>query len=180
LVPRPYVLSVDLESSLAGVRRRSLARHGPGFSRVLPVHDQALAGAEPLPSGAVLIRRFLEYLRDLDPDVITGWNVVDFDLTVLARAARRCGLRLAVGRTDDEFAARRETSYGAESRAIVYGRLVLDALSLMRGAFIRLQDYRLETAAQAFLGRGKLLAGDHRAEEIERLYRSDPRRLVEY
>ena len=178
--PRLKVLSIDLETSLDGRRLYSMALHDAGFSRVLIVHDRALEGAESLPSEAALIRRFLEHLRDLDPDIITGWNVVDFDLTVMARAARRCGLRLAVGRTDDEFEARRETSYGAESRAIVYGRLVLDALSLMRGAFIRLQDYRLETAAQAFLGRGKLLAGDHRAEEIERLYRDDPQRLVEY
>src|SRR5262249_53895532 len=37
-----------------------------------------------------------------------------------------------------------------------------------------------ETAAQTLLGRGKLIAGDDRHEEIDRLYREDPQRLVDY
>ena len=57
---------------------------------------------------------------------------------------------------------------------------MLDALSLVRGAFIRLPDYKLETAAQTLLGRGKLIAGDDRHAEIERLYRNDPQRFVDY
>ena len=99
-------------------------------------------------------------MRAADPDVITGWNVVDFDLAVLLAACRRAGLRFAIGRTDDEFDLQRDQSFTRESRAVLSGRLVLDGLSLMRGAFIRLDDYKLETAAQTLLGKGKLIAGD--------------------
>ncbi len=42
---------------------------------------------------------------------------------VLARAAQRHGVRFAIGRTDDPFDRRRESSFTRESRAIVYGRL---------------------------------------------------------
>ena len=46
----------------------------------------------------------MEYVDELDPDVITGWNVVDFDLAVLAAPrAQRYGVPFAIGRTDDEF-----------------------------------------------------------------------------
>jgi DNA polymerase-2 len=178
--PALKVLSIDIETDPQGEHVHSIALHTPAFSRVLLVGHHALTHAEPVHSERELIQRFLAYVDELDPDVITGWNVVDFDLAVLARQARRYGLKLTVGRSEDDFDLRREQSYTRESRAITYGRQVIDGASLVRGAFIRLPDYRLETAAQTLLGRGKLIAGDDRHVEIERLYRSDPQRFVDY
>jgi DNA polymerase-2 len=178
--PRLKILSIDIETSLKGEQLYSIALHSRDFERVIIVHPHLLANGEPVPSEKAAIRRFLEYLHALDPDVITGWNVVDFDLAFLARAARRHGLHFAIGRSEDEFDLRKDASFTRESRAIVFGRQVLDGLSLLRGAFIRLEDYRLETAAQTFLGKGKLLTGDNRHTQIEALYRNDPQRLVDY
>jgi DNA polymerase-2 len=178
--PALKVLSIDIETDPQGEQVRSIALHTPAFSRVLLVGHHVLPHAEPVHGERELIHRFLAYLGELDPDVVTGWNVVDFDLALLARRAHHYGVAFAIGRTDDPFDLRREQSYTRESRAITYGRLVLDALSLVRGAFIRLPDYKLETAAQALLGRGKLIAGDDRHAEIERLYHSDPERFVAY
>jgi DNA polymerase II len=179
-VPQLKILSIDIETSLTGEQLYSIALHTRDFDRVIIVHEHMLEQAEPAHSEKAAIRRFLEYLHALDPDVITGWNVVDFDLAFLSRAARRHGLHFAIGRSDDEFALQKDASFTRESRASVFGRQVLDGLSLMRGAFIRLDDYKLETAAQTFLGKGKLLAGDGRHLEIEALYRTDPQRLVDY
>ncbi len=183
--PRLKVLSIDIETSATGTSATgeqlySIALHARDFERVLIVDRHGLEHAESLASEKAVIRRFLEYLHVLDPDVITGWNVVDFDLAFLARAARRHGFRFAIGRSDDEFDLRKDASFTRESRAVVFGRQVLDGLSLMRGAFIRLDDYRLETAAQTFLGKGKLLRGPARHAEIDRLYHEDPQRLVDY
>jgi DNA polymerase-2 len=185
-VPVLKQLSIDIETDPSGAHVLSVAMHTPTFARVLLVRQDAdgapsaLPHAQPVHHERQLIERFLAYLEELDPDVITGWNVVDFDLAVLARRARHYGMPFRIGRTDDEFDLRREQSYTRESRAITYGRLVLDAGSLVRGAFIRLPDYKLETAAQTLLGRGKLIAGDGRAAAIEHLYRTDPARFVEY
>jgi DNA polymerase-2 len=178
--PSLKVLSIDIETDAKAEQLYSIALHTRELSRVLIVHDGHLEHAEPVHSERALVRRFLGYLEELDPDVITGWNVVDFDLAVLKRVANRHGIRFAIGRTDEEFEHRRDASFTRESRAIVFGRLVLDALSLMRGAFIRLQDYKLETAAQSILGRGKLITGEHRASAIERSYRETPQELVDY
>jgi DNA polymerase elongation subunit (family B) len=178
--PQLKILSIDIETSLKGDQLYSIALHTRDFDRVIIVHDGALGGAEAVPSEKTAVHRFLEYLDQLDPDVITGWNVVDFDLAVLARVARRHGLRFRIGRSDDDFDLRKDASFTRESRAVVFGRQVLDGLSLMRGAFIRLDDYKLETAAQAFLGKGKLIAGDERHTEIEALYRNDLQGLAEY
>ena len=179
-LPSLKVLSIDIETSPKGEHLYSIALHTRDFDRVIIVHDHVLEHAEPVPSEKAAVRRFLEYLHALDPDVITGWNVVDFDLAVLSRIARSHGLHFAIGRNDDEFDLRKDASFTRESRAIVVGRQVLDGLSLMRGAFIRLDDYKLETAAQTFLGEGKLLTGDQRHTQIDALYRDDPQRLVDY
>lgn len=178
--PRLKVLSIDIETSLQGEQLYAIALHTHDFSRVLLVHDHGLENAEPVHSEKAAVRRFLEYLHAIDPDVITGWNVVDFDLAVLARMAHRHGIHFAIGRSEDEFDLHKDASFTRESRALVYGRVVLDALSLMRGAFIRLEDYKLETAAQAFLGKGKLFVGDGRHEQIEDAYRHHPQMLVNY
>ena len=179
-LPQLKILSIDIETSLKGDQLYSIAMHMGDFERVILLHDRVLEHAEPVPSEKAAIRRFLEYVYFLDPDVITGWNVVDFDLAFLANVARRHGQRFVIGRSDDDFDLRKDASFTRESRAVIFGRQVLDGLSLMRGAFIRLDDYKLETAAQTFLGKGKLIAGDGRHTEIERVYRDDPQRLVEY
>ena len=36
------------------------------------------------------------------------------------------------------------------------GRVVLDGIELLKGAFVKLEDYRLETAARELLGEGKI------------------------
>src|SRR5262249_56441980 len=98
--------------------------------------------------------------------VLRGWNVCGFALAALQCVGRRVGLRCALGRTDDELELQRDQSFTREARAVLCGRVVLDGLALVRGAFIRLDDYRLETAARMFVGRGKLIAGEDRGAEI--------------
>jgi DNA polymerase-2 len=178
-LPSLRILSIDIETGRGG-ELYSIALHMNDFERVILIHEHVLPHAEPAHSEKAALRRFLDYVHTLDPDVITGWNVVDFDLTFLLRCARRHGVRFAIGRNDDELDVHKDPNFTREARAVVCGRQVLDGLALMRGAFLKLDDYKLETAAQTFLGRGKLLAGDGRHQEIEHLYHNDPARLVEY
>jgi DNA polymerase-2 len=178
--PALRVLSIDIETDPHAKSVYAIALHAREFERVLIVHDHALEKGEPVHSEKELIRRFLAYVEELDPDVITGWNVVDFDLTVLARVAHNHGIRCTLGRNQEELRIRKDASFSRESRAVLYGRQVLDGLALMRGAFYKLDDYKLETAAQAILGRGKLIAGADRAAEIEKAFSDDPQHLVDY
>ncbi|HEX7062758.1 MAG TPA: DNA polymerase domain-containing protein, partial [Woeseiaceae bacterium] len=60
-------------------------------------------------------------------------------------------------------------------QATIPGRLVLDGIDLLRGAFIRMEDYSLESVAREVLGEGKAIDGDVRARsgEIMRMFRED-------
>src|SRR5207249_9677273 len=180
LAPRLRVLSLDVETSLDGQRLYSLALAGAGGERVLMIARREVAGAEAVPDERSLLERFLAHVRSVDPDVLTGWNVCAFDLTLLLRFCHRAGLTCTLGRSDDELELQRDQSFTRESRAILCGRQVLDGLALLRSAFLRLEDYRLETAARALLGRGKLIGPEHRGTEIETAYREDPARLAAY
>lgn len=187
--PRLRVLSFDVETSPDASRLYSIAMAGVGSDRVLllrPGPTADLAGAAPgceldvVPDERACLERFLAHVRHVDPDVLTGWNVCEFDVGVLLRACRRAGLRLALGRTDDEAEIQRDQSFTREPRVVLAGRQMLDGLALLRSAFVRLDDYRLETAARAILGEGKLFGPEHRAAQIEAAYREDPASLVAY
>ncbi|MGK4003313.1 DNA polymerase II [Sorangium sp. So ce1036] len=184
-VPRLRVLSLDIETSLDGERLYSIGLAGAGGDLCLLVRDgPALDGlpahVEQLPDERAVLERFLAHVAEVDPDVLTGWNIPDFDLPALQRYCRRAGLACALGRGDDELAILRDPGFSREARAVLPGRVVLDGLALLRSAFMRLDDYRLETAAQAILGRGKLFGPDDRGAQIEASYRDDPARLAEY
>jgi DNA polymerase-2 len=178
--PRLRVLSFDIETSLDGRRLYSLAMAGAGGERVLLIGRDAVAGAEVVPDERALLERFLAHIREADPDVLTGWNVCDFDLAVIQRACRAVGLRCALGRTDEELELRRDQNFTREGRAVLSGRQVLDGLALLRSAFIRLEDYRLDTAAHMLIGKRKLFGPEHRGKQIEDAYRNAPAELAAY
>mgnify|MGYP006281434033 FL=1 len=46
-----------------------------------------------------LLQGMMERIRELDPDIITGWNVIDFDFRVLKRRVDQYGVRVAVRRS---------------------------------------------------------------------------------
>jgi DNA polymerase-2 len=58
--------------------------------------------------------------------------------------------------------------------------VVLDGIQLLRGAFIRMEEYSLDAVAEKVLGQRKLLHGPDRAREILTLYERDPARFCEY
>jgi len=180
--PALKTLSLDIETSPDAATLYAVSLYGAGADEVHLVYDHAVKGARHHPTEAVLLWTLQERIRSLDPDVITGWNVVDFDLRVLARRAGELGLPFQLGRSDRPLRLRTDPGFTRQSRAEVPGRQILDGIGLVRDASITLDDYRLETAAQTLLGRGKLIddTGHGRAGEIDRLYREDPEALVAY
>ncbi len=187
--PRPTVLSLDIETDPRASRVLSAALHGCGASEVLcaAASGGAASGAQAgCPEGAVLFAGERELLAalaarivDLDPDVLTGWNVVDFDLAVLARRAEALRVPFEIGRAPGRVQIRRARGFRA-GIASVPGRLVLDGLDLLRGSFIRMERSSLDFVAREVLGEGKTLTGPSRVDEILRLWQEDLDAFVTY
>ncbi len=182
-VSRPDLrtLSIDLETLPDASRILSAALVGKGCEEVHLLARAPVEGAIVHADEAKLLGAVVARIRALDPDIITGWNVIDFDLRVFDARCEALGVARDLGRIPGTTSFQQDRGFTRQSRASIPGRMALDGIPLVRDAR-RLDDYRLETVAQAVLGRGKLLdseSGDA-AQEILRLYREDPKALVDY
>ncbi len=194
-VPKLSVLSIDIETDRAGRMVYAVGLAFCGLDGAVSSEIMLNGGGAPqarcLGSEKDLLAAVRARILELDPDVITGWNVVDFDWRVLHRRFGELGVPFDLGRSDNPATfLDRSPGEGADtglrwrrSRAIADGRQVLDAMWLVRLAGVGLEDYRLETVAQALLGRGKLIdrrPGESGADAVERLYRTDQAALCTY
>ena len=174
----PRVLCFDIETAGREERLLAISLYGPGIDEVLIVDGGTRAMPERalrcLDEGAAL-DLFCSRVQELDPDVLTGWNVIDFDLGVLQRIAERLKHPLRLGREPGAMRLRRAEGYFGSGQAFIPGRLVLDGIDLLRGAFVRMDEYSLDAVARDVLGEGKAVAGDvhDRIEEILDNYRQD-------
>jgi DNA polymerase-2 len=173
-------LALDIETDRAGtVTAASLAGAG-GPGEVHFVGPRLSDAVVSHPTEAALLAALAERLRARDPDVLTGWNVIDFDLEVLAKRFRAHRLPFDVGRTPGELTVRSRP--GGRHLAEVPGRAVLDAMRLVRASGRKLDSYSLEGVAQAVLGKGKTvsLRGEAKLDELDRLRRDEPERFCAY
>ena len=118
-----------------------------------------------------LINRFEAFVRETDPDLIIGWNIIGFDLAFIEKRAEHYGLKLRLGRSSRPLRLMQKRS-GFQSAGID-GRIVIDGPQTLRTAFYKFENFRLETVAKALLGRGKDIAeeGSGKVAEIERRFR---------
>jgi DNA polymerase II len=128
-----------------------------------------------------MLTAFASTLREWDPDVITGWNVVAFDFAVLARRFEATGVPFDLSRAEDEL-SRVGTASARSGWVTVPGRQVVDAMRILRGSGRTFTDMRLDTVAQEVLGRGKTVSstGEEKLAELERLRREDPVAFCRY
>jgi DNA polymerase-2 len=181
----PTVLAFDIETDLKGERLLAIALYGDGVDEVLIVdpEDRPMPErATRCPDELAALDAFCRRLRAIDPDVLTGWNIVDFDLNALVRIAARVHHPLNLGREPGPVRLRRPEGYFGSGQATVPGRLVLDGIDLLRGAFVRMDDYSLDAVAREVLGEGKAVLGDarERSNEILHNYARDLPRFALY
>ena len=160
---QPTVLAFDIETNPRTQRLLAISWFGCGADEVVIVDAdkrEMPQRAKGVPTEAAALRYFANKVRELDPDVITGWNVIDFDLSFLQGVAERLGLGFSLGRGPGDMRIRKAEGYFGSGQASIPGRLVLDGLDLVRGAFIKLEEYSLDAVSRVVLGEGKALHGD--------------------
>ncbi len=174
----PRALSFDIETDAKAERVLAISMYAPGLDEVLIVDGSDRAMPEHatrcLDERAAL-EAFCDRIRQFDPDVLTGWNTIDFDFTVLERIAVRLRHPFNLGRDAGPIRLRKAEGYFGSGQATIPGRLVLDGIDLLRGAFVRMDDYSLDAVAREVLGEGKAVKGDvrDRVGEIIHNYKHD-------
>lgn len=124
-----------------------LARPAEGInSDVLPCKDET-----------EMLNRFFEIFCEYDPDIVAGYNHQDFDIPyitdrVRALVAQGKAINPVVGRDGSKISYRR---FGLLTRTEMKGRVVVDALPLVRRAF-SLKQYTLRAVSKELLNREKL------------------------
>ncbi|MGI9328285.1 MAG: DNA polymerase II [Pseudomonadales bacterium] len=174
----PRVLAFDIETDPHEDRLLAISVYGCDHAEVLICDPKGRAlppGCRGFPDERSTLVAFVRLLVKLDPDVLTGWNVIDFDLSMLMKVARRTGVNFELGREAGPVRLRAAEGYFGSSSVTIAGRIVLDGVDLLRGAFVRMESYSLDAVARAVLGEGKVLEGDvkDRVGEILHRYHND-------
>src|SRR3989344_7235191 len=178
--PKLKIFSIDIETSIDGKNLYSVSIYSENFKISLIVHNKKLKEALVFKDEESLLEKFRQIIIEEDPDILTGWSVIDFDLNFLKEKFKQHKIPFVLGRTDQQCKLTLESDFFKTSKSDFQGRIVLDALDLLKGSFIQLENYKLSTAASHFLKEKKLIDDYNKSEEIESSYKNNPEKLIEY
>lgn len=136
---------------------------------------------EYVASRPLLLQKLNDWFARHDPDVVIGWNIVQFDLRVLQQMAERYQVPLRLGREQSELEWREHGFKKGVFFAQLAGRVIIDGIEALKSAFWQFPSFSLEAVAQALLGEGKAIDTPwDRMLEIDRLFAEDKPALARY
>ncbi len=122
-----------------------------------------------------MLEEFLDIVEDFDPDVITGYNVEDFDLSYLLTRLDKHDLKKNFGRCNKNVYSNK---YGNSTDVKMVGRVVADPYTILKkDVYHRMMRYDLDSVAEELLGEGK---EDVKYEEMKELWNSSGKKLQEF
>ena len=122
-----------------------------------------------------------QWFSQHDPDLVIGWNVVNFDFRLLLRRAELNKRRLRLGRGRELCFWRSSRNDPQTGNIIIPGRMVLDGIDTLKSATWQFASYSLDAVASELLGRGKDIEDvANRGEKITELFHSDKEALARY
>ena len=160
----PRVLSFDIETDAQGERLLAISLYAPGVDEVLIVDGSG----RPMPERATrcvdefaALDAFCERIRALRSGRADRLEHHRFrSQRCCSESPRVCDTRSHWAGTRARLRIRKAEGYFGSGQASIPGRLVLDGIDLLRGAFMRMDDYSLDAVAREVLGEGKAVAGD--------------------
>lgn len=128
-----------------------------------------------------LIEKLSAWFEEHDPDVLIGWNVVQFDLRMLQKLAERYQVPLRLGRGKTLLEWREHGFKQGVFFAQAPGRVIIDGIEGLKSAFWNFSSFSLEAVSQELLGEGKSIDNPwDRMDEINRRFAEDKPALAKY
>lgn len=181
-VPKFRLLSIDIECSERG-ELFSIGLASDTYKCVLMIGAAQAAHAwiHWLDNEKTLLQQFVRQVSKIDPDIIVGWNVVNFDFRLLIKRAALHKVELSLGRDSQPILwrdARNEVNQGFVSMP---GRVVVDGIDALKTATYQFDSFSLENVAQTLLGKGKKTEDvDDRLAQIVHDFKHNKVKLAEY
>ena len=179
-------VSLDIETSRHGeLYCIGLEGCGQRVVYMLGAQDPAAPAVdfqlEYVASRPQLLEKLNAWFAAHDPDVVIGWNLVQFDLRVLQKHAERYRIPLILGRGNSELEWREHGFKNGVFFAQANGRLIVDGIEALKSAFWNFSSFALETVARELLGEGKAIDNPwDRMDEIDRRFAEDKPALAAY
>ncbi|ADP10057.1 DNA polymerase II [Erwinia sp. Ejp617] len=180
-------VSLDIETTrhgelycigLEGCGQRDVYMLGPenGDASQIDFH------LEYVDSRPQLLEKLNAWFARHDPDVLIGWNLVQFDLRVLQKHADRYGIPLRLGRGHNATLEWREHGFKpGVFFAQASGRLIIDGIEALKSAFWNFDSFSLEAVSRQLLGEGKAINNPwQRMEEIDQRFAENKPALAHY
>jgi DNA polymerase-2 len=194
------VLSVDIETTFPKEGKRdqlySIACHGDAIINgrreivsyiwmVGAADSPAAENCEYLLDESALLATFFSEMQRLDPDVIIGWNFIQFDMDFIQRKCDELEIPFILGRNQQEVSWRHDQSRVNRSYVHVPGRCIIDGIEMLRQAQYHFDSFALDAVAEELLDRNKLISGEAKVyagydHEIEYLFDQDKPALAAY
>jgi len=114
-----------------------------------------------------MLKAFTRYIAERDPDVLSGWNFIEFDMPYIAGRMERLGLQ----------SSQLARLSGSTERNALRGRALFDLLSAYKKMHLsQKESYRLDAVALEEVGEQKV----RYTGTISGLWKNSPALLVEY
>jgi DNA polymerase-2 len=198
------VLSVDIETTFPKEGKRdqlySIACHGEAMVNGLRetvsyiwmigpvdslVDSPVTELCEYVVDEAALLTIFFAEIKRLDPDVIIGWNFIQFDMDFIQRKCDELKVPFILGRNHQEVSWRHDQRSVNRSYVHAPGRCIIDGIEMLRQAQYNFDSFALDAVAEELLDRNKLISGEAKIyqgydHEIEYLFDQDKPALAAY
>jgi len=182
-------VSLDIECSMSG-ELYSIGLYSEHCQQVLMIADQQEIAREQAKATDVdivwqadekqLLNSLLLWFSDHDPDIIIGWNVINFDFDLLQKRYDLHGVKFTLGR-DGSTPYWRRNKTSEQQFVEIAGRVVLDGIDLLKTATYNFPSFSLDYVANTLLGIGKkVIDVDNRVQEITNNFHHDKTALARY
>jgi DNA polymerase-2 len=176
------MVSVDLECSMKG-ELYSIGLYSDTHQCVLMIgepekteHDYIVWVA----SESELLTAFIDWIAEHDPDIMIGWNVINFDFSLFQKRCDLRGIKFGIGR-DGTVPHWRKNASSDQKFIEIAGRVVLDGIDLLKTATYNFPSFSLENVSNTLLNTGKKVKDvDNRVQEITDNFHNNKQDLAVY
>lgn len=127
-----------------------------------------------------LLHVFIDWLNAYDPDIIIGWNVINFDFNLLQKRCELLKVPFTIGR-DGSTPHWRQLKTTEQKFIEIAGRVILDGIDVLKTATYNFASFSLENVSNELLGKSKKVTDvDNRLAEIIHNFHHDKLSLAAY